>query len=292
MQIAEKLRSATSKASSESATGSRLPALPRKGLLARLVREPLIPFLLVGGAIFGAYYYAEAQRGDPIRYTPDVAKQIVGQFEELSGRKATDADKKRLRDDYINEEILFREALARNMHLADGEVRERLIDQLRYLIAGAPLEPSEDEVIDYYASHPDLYRTEPGITFSQIFFAQEPKDAAGILARLERGETVSGDDFWLGRAFPNYGNSMIRGMFGQPFLQQLQAKPVNQWYGPVRSGRGWHFVRKTGTLAPAMIPYADARAQVRQDFMLANTQQTLDKAIETLKEKYDVEITD
>lgn len=292
MQIAENLRSAASLESGETTMAPNSRSGRMKGLPSRLLREPLIPFLLAGAAIFGGYHYAESRRGDPIRYTPEMAQQMVAEFEELAGRKATQADRTRLRADYVNDELLFREALSRNMHLADGEVRERLIDQLRYLVAGAPVEPTEDELIDYYASHPDLYRTEPGISFSQIFFAQEPRDTAGILARLERGETVKGDDFWLGHAFPNYGNSMIRGMFGQPFLRTLEARPAGQWYGPVRSGRGWHFVRKTGAVAPKMVPYTDARAQVRQDFMMANTKQTLDREIEKLKEKYDVEITD
>lgn len=259
----------------------------------RLLRDPFFLFLIVGSAIFLAYYITQQSRSNPITYGPDIEKQLVENFETISGRKAGPADKEKLREEYIGDELMFREALERGLHLSDSETRERLIDQLRYMVVGAPVEPTEEQLVDYYASHPDLYRTEPGISFTQIFFANAPTEAgaADILARLNRNENVKGDDFWLGRDFPNYGQSMIRGIFGQPFLTQLSDNPMERWYGPVRSSRGWHFVRKSGTKPSAPIPYATARPQVRQDFMVNSTGDALNQEIEKLKEKYDVEIT-
>ncbi|GLS98948.1 hypothetical protein GCM10007897_03260 [Sphingobium jiangsuense] len=257
----------------------------------RLVRDPLFLFLIVGGAIFLAWHLTQRSRADPVTYTPAIEKQLVENFELVSGRKATPADREKLRDDYIGDELMFREALERGLHLSDAETRERLVDQLRYIVAGAPVEPTEEQMVDYYASHPDLYRTEPGISFSQVFFASRPADEAAILAALNRGEAVRGDDFWLGRDFPDYGHSMIRGMFGKPFLDRLEQGVAGVWQGPVQSSRGWHFVRKTGTKAPARIPYATARPQVRQDFMMSSTREALDREVAKLKEKYDVEIT-
>lgn len=275
-------------------------AAPATGRVRALVRtlwtlakgEPLIPFAIAGAAIFAAYFVVEKTgRGDPIRYTPEIARQQVADFEAVSGRKATAADRARMRDDYISDELLFREAIDRGLYLTDPETRARLIDKQRYMVAGAPVEPTEEQMIDFYAAHPDLYRSEPGISFSHIFFAEQPKNPQAILARLNAGGTVAGDDFWMGRDFPRYGLSMIRGMFGQSFLAGLEKAANGRWYGPVRSPRGWHFVRKTGTQAPARIPYAQARGQVRQDMMQAGTKAAMDREIGKLKEKYDVEIT-
>lgn len=268
------------------------PAPGRRARALRLARDPLVVFLLAGVAIFAAYFAVDRlQRGDPIRYTPEIARQQVAEFEGASGRKATAADRARLRDDYIGDELLFREALARGMHLTDPEIRARMVDNLRYLVVGAPADPTEEQLIDFYAAHPDLYRSEPGISFAHVFFAQRPRDSAALLARLNAGETVAGEDFWMGRAFPDYGISMIRGMFGQPFLAGLERAPAGRWYGPVQSPRGWHFVRKTGRRAATRIPYATARAQVRQDYLAARGREALDKEIRTLKGKYDVDIT-
>ncbi len=261
-------------------------------LFSSLTREPLFLFLIAGGGIFFAYNSVQEKRSDPIVYDRSIEKQLVDDFEAVSGRPATPADKERLRNDYIGDELLFREALSRGMHLSDGEIRERLIDRLRYIYAGSPSEPTEEQLIDYYASHSDLYQTERGISFDQIFFANQPRDAAALLARLNTGEAVKGEDFWLGNTFPNYGDSMIRGMFGQPFLDKLESSPTGRWIGPIRSARGWHFLRKSGSSEPTRIPYASAREQVRQDLMLSTTSSTLDKEIGKLKGKYDVEIAE
>ncbi len=267
-------------------------AISSNRVFAMVRREPLFLFLLVGAAIFLGYYIAESRRSDPIRYTPEIEKQLVEEFEAVSGRQATSEDRARMRDDYIGDELMFREAIARGMYLTDPATRERMVDRMHYLIAGAPVEPTEEQLIDFYASHSDMYRTEPGISFTQLFFANHPGNPADILARLNHGENVASDDFWLGRDFPNYGNSMIRGMFGQQFLKDLEDSQTGRWFGPIRSPRGWHFVRKTGVSAPQRISYADARSQVKQDYMLSGTRAALDKEIAKLKEKYDVEIAD
>lgn len=257
----------------------------------RMARDPLTLFLLAGAAIFGAYY-ASQDRGDPIRYTPSIHKQLIEDYKTVTGKEPSEEDRTQMRDDFIGEELLFREALARGLHLNDGETRERMIDRLRYIVVGAPLEPTEEQLIDYYASHSDLYQTEPGYSFDQVFFNKRPENSAAILAKLTAGETVDGDDFWLGHTFPHYGDSMTRGMFGQPFLDGLAKGTDGEWMGPIESPRGWHFYRRTGMKKGARIPYETARGQVRQDVMTATTRAALDAEADRLKGKFDVEIVE
>lgn len=257
---------------------------------ARVVRDPLFSFLLVGAAIFAGYAVIEQQRNPAVRYTPEAEKALVDEFEMLSGRKADAADRARIEKNFITGELLFREAIDRNMHLTDGETRARLTDKVRYLIAGAPVEPTEEQLVDHYSNNIALYRSEPKTTFSQIFRSTKPGDSAAILAALNSGQTVPGDDFWLGSAYPAYGDSMVRGIFGQPFVTRLKEAQEGVWFGPVQSPRGWHFVRKTGSIAPALMPYSAVRDQVRQDYMMARTNAAIDGAIGKLKEKFDVEV--
>ncbi|AHE53142.1 peptidyl-prolyl cis-trans isomerase [Sphingomonas sanxanigenens] len=254
------------------------------------VRDPLFAFLIVGGGFFAAYAAVEASRKPPVHYSTEVKRALVDEFQTLAGRKATAADEAKMQKDFITDELLFREAIARGMHLTDGPTRKRLIDKVRYLIAGAPAEPTEEQIVNHYSENLKRYRAEPKTSFSQIFFSAAPKDPAGTLAALNRGDAVAGDDFWLGRDYPRYGDSMVRGIFGQPFIETLAKAPTGQWIGPVRTPRGWHFVRKDEAIAPALMPYSDIRDQVRQDYMMAETEGTIDREIAKLKEEYDVRI--
>ena len=256
---------------------------------ARVARDPLFAFLLAGAGLFGGYQVVQRLEKPPVVYTPEIEQAQVADFEALTGRSISTADRARLKADYIAEELLFREAIDRDMHLTDGETRKRLVDKVRYLIAGAPPEPTEDQLIDYYATHLPLYRAEPRTSFTQIFRQQKPADAGLLLARLNAGDMIEGDDFWLGRDYPRYGDSMVRGIFGQPFVDRLKAAPQGAWIGPIASPRGWHFVRRGERVASAMIPFPAIRDQVRQDYMIAHSNAAIGKALAGLGEKFDVD---
>lgn len=258
--------------------------------LRTVLADPLATFVAVGGAFFLAYAVIEHQARPPVRYTAETEAALVTDFEAVVGRKVTQADRARLRNEWIADEVLFREALARGMHLTDGQTRKRLTDKLRYLVAGAPPEPGEEDMVDWYSEHTDLYMAEPKVSFTQVFFEKRPADPAAVTAALERGENVTGDAFWQGGQFARYGISMIRGIFGQPFVERLGAAPMGHWTGPIETPRGWHYVRKTETVARALAPYPEVREQVREDIMAGQTRSAVEQEINRLKEKYDVEI--
>ena len=257
--------------------------------VGKALGDPLFAFLVAGVALFGGYQIIERAQKPPVVFTPQVEQAMVEDYEMLVGRAATAADKARIKRDYLAEELLFREAIDRNMHLTDGETRKRLVDKVRYLIAGAPPEPTDEQLVNHYADNLAQYRAEPRTSFTQVYRAQKPADAALLLAQLNAGETIPSDDFWLGRTFPRYGDSMVRGIFGQPFVATLKTAPDGRWFGPVQSPRGWHFVRKSESIPAAMIPFPAIKDQVRQDYMIAHSEAAIDKALSGLKEKYDVE---
>ena len=258
-------------------------------MAGRIARDPLFAFLAVGVALFGGYQGMQRLTKPPVIYTSEIEQAQVADLEALTGRKATAQDRSRLKSEYVAEELLFREAIDRNMHLTDGETRKRLVDKVRYLIAGAPPEPAEEQLVNHYADHLDLYRAEPRTSFTQVYRQQKPADAPLLLAQLNAGQTIDGDDFWLGRDFPRYGDSMVRGIFGQPFVDTLKTAPNGRWIGPIQSPRGWHFMKKSERIASAMIPFPAIRDQVRQDYMIAHSNAAIGKALSRLKEKFDVE---
>ena len=258
--------------------------------LGRLVRDPLSMFIGLGAGIFGLYALAGPSEQDAVRYTPEIEQSLVSEFELLAGRDAQAQDIDRLKHDYLTDELLFREAVDRGIYLTDAKIRAQMIEKVRYLVAGAPPEPGEEAMLNYYAENLDQYESEPEISFEQVFFEQRPADPDNTLAALRRGEAVGGDDLWTGSAYPHYGVSMIRGIFGQEFLQRVVGTKDDEWVGPLKSSRGWHFVRKSGSAEAKLLPYGDVRDQVRQDLIIAEMQRALDKAFEELQQKYEVRV--
>ena len=257
--------------------------------MTRLLRDPLAIFLLAGGLLFAAYW-ALGRSDNTITVSADVQQGLAADYQLMTGRTPTAQQRRKLVDDYVADEILFREAIARGMHLTDRTTKARLVDRLRFLIAGAPKTPSEADLLDFYAEHGALYRAEPQISLEQRFFAKAPDDPAAILAALNRGDRIDGDDFWMGRTFPNYGESMLRGMFGTHVLAAARTAPINAWVGPYPSARGVHYLRVTARTPPAPMRYTDVRDQVRQDMAAAQSSGAVDAEVKKMEARYDVDV--
>lgn len=255
-----------------------------------LLRDPLLLFVLIGAIFFLAFHLLQRDPSHRVELTKAMQAELADEFAAVAGRPASPADRARLNKDFIADELLFREAIARGMHLTDKQTKRRLIDKLRVLIAGAPPEPGEEQLIDFYSTHTELYRSERRISFEQLFFQKPPADPPAVLAALRAGRPVKGDDYWVGNQFPDYGVSMLRGIFGQPFVAALAQAPAGIWQGPFATTRGIHFIRKTGSAAPAMMPYAEIREQVRRDYLATQDNRAIDQAVAKLEKTYDVAI--
>lgn len=257
--------------------------------LPSILREPLVAFAGLGGAFFLIYHLSTA---DERVITVSKADQgsLVADYEMLTGRKVDAAQRKVLIDDYVANEVLFREAIDRGMHLTDKETRQKLTDKMRFMIAGAPAEPTDEQLIDFYSDNLDLYRSEPKVSFDHVFYQAPPQDAPRLLKVLNDGGAVQSDEFWMGRQMVNYGQSMVRGMFGQAFLDRLANAPTGAWIGPIPSIRGVHFVRVNAVTEPEMMPYAQVRDQVRQDWTNRQIDAAIAGQVAVLKPKYEIHV--
>jgi len=134
--------------------------------LNRWLREPLVHFLLLGAALFGLY---AALNGDDSGAPEDIVV-TTGQIENIAAaftrvwlRPPTPDELKEQIDLYVTEEALSREAIRLGLDRNDAVIRSRLRQKMEFLNENiaAPYEPSETELADYLAKHPDQFAVEP-----------------------------------------------------------------------------------------------------------------------------------
>ncbi|WP_339720414.1 peptidylprolyl isomerase [uncultured Paraglaciecola sp.] len=255
-------------------------------MIRKLFQDPLVLFVFFGALVFSIYAYLEQSDNNPVELSDRNRQLFTEQFELLTGRQATQADIAKIENDYIQEEILFREALEAGIHLGNPEIRGTLVEEMRYQATGIFNEPTEEQLVQYYLKHIQRYVIEPAISFQHVFFNQSPDKS--MLTLLANGEKVTGDEFWRGRILPDYGISMIRGMFGKDFLERLQTEPLDTWYGPQKSMLGWHFVKVIGTQAASPLTFAEAKMQVQNDYTVDAIATSIDDYISQFGDKYQV----
>jgi hypothetical protein len=277
-------------AAERAAAGSRTPFTAKAANVARRVlADPLTHFIIVAAALFYAYSLHRPEKPH-ISVSLAIQQSLSKDYELLHGQPPDAPALARLLDKHVADEVLFREALAQGMHLNDAKTRERLVEKLRFSLTDTVADPTDEELVNFYADNLSLYYSEPKLSFDQVFYAKPPADSAEVLGRLRAGGQLTGDPFWLGSHFEDYAQSMLSGVLGQRFIEGLHSAPVGEWFGPIASARGTHFVRMRVITPPALMPYAQVKDQVEDDWFARKRESSVAAKIHKAEEKYDITI--
>lgn len=264
----------------------------RKQRLLRIIRDPLFLFCLLGTGTFIVFEIFSQDR-EVILMTDTIRESLEADFQTLEGYAPGPAESEALRDRHIRDEILFREALERGLHLNDSRLRRVLIDKMRFMLASAPEEPSERELIEFYTDNLDRYYHERRLSFYNLFFNEAPDKPAVLLESLRQGAEPEGDEtFWLGGTVSDYHESVVQNVLGRQFTDVLNQLDAGEWAGPIQSNRGYHFVRLDAVRPPEPRGYQDVREQVRQDWSIARQEASINERVDEIANAYTIrEIT-
>jgi hypothetical protein len=100
------------------------------------LREPLLHFLLIGAALFLLYGYQNdgyVDQGNRIVISKSDINRLVMLWEKKWQRSPTRVELEGLIEQQIQEEVLYREALAMGLDLNDGVVRRRLAQKVEFI---------------------------------------------------------------------------------------------------------------------------------------------------------------
>jgi PPIC-type PPIASE domain len=257
-------------------------------MLSRVIRDPLFAFAVAGVALFALHAALQSRGTEPVRLSATTRAALIADFETLTGRTATADDIARIEHEYVTDELLLRDAVDNGLHLTDGEIRGRLIETMRLQVTGPLPDPTDEQLVNHYAENLDRYRSEPALSFEHVYFRSRPAAGESVLAQLQRGEVIAGEPFAQGRSFPRYGRSILRGMFGQSFVDALWLAPLGEWSGPLESPQGWHYVRATERLPEALLAFDEVRSQVENDYLVGQIQQAVERRVAELEQRYEV----
>ncbi len=274
--------------------------------MKRLLKEPLLHFLLLGAAIF-IIYNLVSKSGSA---EPGKIVVTVGQIEHLADgfaktwqRPPTDAEMKGLIDDWVHEEIATREAIAMGLDKDDTIIRRRLRQKLEFVSddIAAQTEPTDADLNAYLKAHPDSFRVEPRFAFSQVYLDPArhgdnlARDTAQVLAQLKQAggkadSSALGDSLLLEHTFPSTPTTEVAKQFGETFAAELGKLAPGQWHGPIESGYGVHLVCISERTEGRLPELAEARDTVRREWDNARRLEGNGKFYQELMKRYTVTI--
>jgi hypothetical protein len=273
----------------------------------RLLKEPLLHFLLAGAVLFGAHAWMKHTPGQP---DADKARKIqitAGDVKWLTENWTTQWRRPPMRDelrglilDYLNEQLLAREARALGLEDNDVIIRRRLAQKLAFLIDDTMrrAEPTDSELQQFYATNARRFRSGAQISFSHIYFSTQRRtdarsDAAGALKLLlARGETPTsselGDRLLIDSELRDETEQSISNAFGPAFARAVFGLEPGTWSGPIESGYGLHLVRVSNLREARLPPLAEVRARVVEDWNRQQEQLAKERYLGELRKKYDI----
>lgn len=271
-----------------------------RALPSRLLREPLVHFLL-GGALLFALYGSPPATG-PERIVVDGARieQLVLGFTRVWQRPPTADELAGLVDDFVREEVYYREALAMGLDRDDTIVRRRMRQKLEFLSEDlAALETPDDATLEaWLAEHADAYRIEPRAALAQVYVSRErhgedtEATARRWLAALRSGEAADtlGDASLLPETLPLSSAREIARHFGDAFAASVLELAPGEWEGPVASAFGLHLVR-VESREPGRAPSLDeVRSAVERDWASAEREKANEAFYQALRGRYEVTV--
>jgi hypothetical protein len=270
------------------------------------LREPLVHFLLIGAGLFVLYNVLNRGESDAPRdivVSEARVEALAENFARTWMRPPTAQEIKGLVDDYVAEEVYYREAVAMGLDRDDLVIRRRLRQKMEFISAdAAAATPATDAQLQaYLEQHAEKFLMPPRLTFQQVYFSTDrrgegaARDAEKLLAELAAGRgpanpLEAGDATLLPPAMEAAAPQDIANAFGDEFAAAIEDAPVGQWSGPLPSGFGVHLVKVDGREAGTAPTLAEIRPLVQREWEAENRKNVEKALLDKLRARYDVRV--
>ena len=210
--------------------------------------------------------------------TADIA-QVKAKYERLWRRLPTQMELRSALEQYVRDEVLYREALGRGLDRGDPTVRLAMIRKITILgSAQADAGQVKDEEIQaYFALRQERYRIPALLSFVQIYLNLDKRgdkaraDSEQILASVRQhdpssGELASlGDPTMLRPVYNDLTEQEVGRVFGSDFKIKISGLKPGEWDGPIESGYGLHLVKVSGRKDSRIPDWTEVRRKVWND---------------------------
>lgn len=140
-------------------------------MLKRLLHEPLLHFLSLGGLFFIFYFFSapKQEAKNSVVISKERIEQLVSDSEKKLLSILTEDEKQKLIEQEIYESVLYKEALKIGLDISDIDLKRHLVDKMAFVLYDTyelP-NPSIDMLKKYMLENVDDYREEVKIHFRQ-----------------------------------------------------------------------------------------------------------------------------
>jgi hypothetical protein len=246
-----------------------------------VLREPVVHFLALGALLFAANAVFAPKR--------DVPKAAVVSTTIRVPKEVSGDDRRK----WIDEEVLYREGLARGLEKDDPKIRQRIASNMQRVLEGQIVLPkaSDEELRAFFATNEARWAKSELYDFTNVFVADSDQKRAGdLLAQLSAGADPNGmgDTFSGGRKYRKRALEDLGEAFGAEFVAGFADQRAGTW-AIRRSRHGLHVIRVDAKTPAQAASFEAMRGEIEVAYDEKRKNERLAAAIAELRKKYAVE---
>ena len=278
--------------------------------LKKLLREPLVHFLLASAGIYALYVgvagNADGEDEQTIIVSAAEIDALTEQWTSIWQRPPTSEELASIIQGSVRTQVLYREALAMGLEQGDIVVERRLAQRLEALAKSvlAPADPSEDELRAWFDENIEQFTQPDRYSIVQVYFDPDRRDQSTLADAREALEALQslngipadianyGDRLLSQNRFVSQTELDLSKSFGSRFVEQVAELEPGLWHGPILSGYGTHLVYVTEIARAPLPDYESFAQQVREGWTAEKIDELGAQFVENLVAKYEITIED
>jgi len=259
----------------------------------RFVRtEPLVHFLGVAALLFAANEFIAGDSRELIVVDFSTQEYLIEQQQELLLRPLRDEEKEDVLQNFVDEEILSREARKRGFD-DNSRIRALLIQNMRFFIANDFPKATDEQLREFYNANLHRFETPPRVSYDHALFENADQVPGDVLQLLNAGadhtKMGKGGEFGGARLLMVDHRSIIA-TFGATVAPRVLAIADVDWHGPFESAQGVHFLRVIERHPSRRPEFEDAQSWVETEWNRSQQLEILDRELAVMRKNYRIEI--
>lgn len=273
--------------------------------LKRLLREPLLHFVVLGSLIFGFLADAEGPEAavfeSRIHISSADVERLALAWTQRRQRPPNEDELDGMISEAVRERVLYREALALGLDRDDVVIRRHLRQKYEFVTQDLAFDTDPDDATlrAYYSAHPDRYTKSATLSFSHILFSPDQRgetalaDAEMALQDLQAAAEpqradLLGDPTSLPAGFEGISDREVEAVFGPDFADALLELQQGRWTGPIPSGYGLHLVWLSEKISGERLTFEEVHQRVKDDWIYDQRVNANEAIYQKLLERYEV----
>ena len=232
------------------------------------------------------------------------AEELDNRISKLPDRyqEVIRANKKKFLDEYIVDELLYKEAVRLDLH-RDAELKEIIEEAKKKILIAKLLKEVIDDMVtvqdtdtqEYYDTHQEEFVT-PEILRASHVLVQTPEEAQRIAMELSQGgdfsEIARRESLDPSSARGGDIGYFVRGQLNPDFEKFCFQMEEGELSGVVKTDLGYHVIKLTERKQPSIEKFADVRARIGQNLLMRRKKQAFNELVERLRSQAKIVINE